>query len=138
MQKKTDLWIMSHALFLDWMKMRTLAEYRLSALLGRNVRAVPFQDGDYWEVEIDPLSPDEMEMLLDIAGGDDEDRKNHTGYEWGSKSLTEAFAQKLMAPELPFPIKTTVATENGIYFIGQDIPYHKVYPMPKEDDYETE
>ena len=70
MQIKIDLWIMSHSLFLDWIKLRTLVEYRLSALLSRNVRAIPFHDGDYWEIKIDPLSPDEMEMLLDIAEGE--------------------------------------------------------------------
>lgn len=137
MKVKTDLWIMSHAMFLDWIKLQTLLEYRLNALLHREIEAIPFQDGDYWDVEITPVSVEEMELLLDIAKADEEDRKNHLEADWTRKSLTDAFSQKLLAPELPFPIKTTVSTEGGVYFIGQDIPYYKLY-QPKEDAHETE
>ena len=127
MKVKTDLWIMSHAMFLDWIKLQTLLEYRLNALLHR----------DYWDVEITPVSVEEMELLLDVAEADEEDRKNHLEADWTRKSLTDAFSQKLLAPELPFPIKTTVSTEGGVYFIGHDIPYYKLY-QPEEDAHETE
>lgn len=137
MKMKTDLWIMSHAMFLDWIKLQTLLEYRLNALLHREIKAIPFQDGDYWDVEITPVSVEEMELLLDVAEADEEDRKNHLGADWTRKSLTKAFSQKLLAPELPFPIKATVSTEAGVYFIGLDIPYYKLY-QPKEDAHETE
>lgn len=137
MKVKTDLWIMSHAMFLDWIKLQTLLEYRLNALLHREIEAIPFQDGDYWDVEITPVSEAEMELLLDVAEADEEDRKNHLGADWTRKSLTKAFSQKLLAPELPFPIKATVSTEAGVYFIGLDIPYYKLY-QPKEDAHETE
>ena len=137
MKMKTDLWIMSHAMFLDWIKLQTLLEYRLNALLHREIEAIPFQDGDYWDVEITPVSVEEMELLLDVAEADEEDRKNHLGADWTRKSLTKAFSQKLLAPELPFPIKATVSTEAGVYFIGLDIPYYKLY-QPKEDAHETE
>ena len=137
MKVKTDLWIMSHAMFLDWIKLQTLLEYRLNALLHREIEAIPFQDGDYWDVEITPVSEAEMELLLDVAEADEEDRKNHLGADWTRKSLTKAFSQKLLAPELPFPIKATVSTEAGVYFIGLDIPYYKLY-QPKEDAPETE
>ena len=137
MKMKTDLWIMSHAMFLDWIKLQTLLEYRLNALLHREIEAIPFQDGDYWDVEITPVSEAEMELLLDVAEADEEDRKNHLGADWTRKSLTKAFSQKLLAPELPFPIKATVSTEAGVYFIGLDIPYYKMY-QPKEDAHETE
>ena len=137
MKIKTDLWIMSHAMFLDWIKLQTLLEYRLNALLHREIEAIPFQDGDYWDVEITPVSEAEMELLLDVAEADEEDRKNHLGADWTRKSLTKAFSQKLLAPELPFPIKATVSTEAGVYFIGLDIPYYKLY-QPKEDAHETE
>lgn len=137
MKMKTDLWIMSHAMFLDWIKLQTLLEYRLNALLHREIKAIPFQDGDYWDVEITPVSEAEMELLLDVAEADEEDRKNHLGADWTRKSLTKAFSQKLLAPELPFPIKATVSTEAGVYFIGLDIPYYKLY-QPKEDAHETE
>ena len=128
---------MSHAMFLDWIKLQTLLEYRLNALLHREIEAIPFQDGDYWDVEITPVSEAEMELLLDVAEADEEDRKNHLGADWTRKSLTKAFSQKLLAPELPFPIKATVSTEAGVYFIGLDIPYYKLY-QPKEDAHETE
>lgn len=137
MKMKTDLWIMSHAMFLDWIKLQTLLEYRLNALLHREIEAIPFQDGDYWDVEITPVSEAEMELLLDVAEADEEDRKNHLGADWTRKSLTKAFSQKLLAPELPFPIKATISTEAGVYFIGLDIPYYKLY-QPKEDAHETE
>ena len=137
MKMKTDLWIMSHAMFLDWIKLQTLLEYRLNALLHREIEAIPFQDGDYWDVEITPVSEAEMELLLDVAEADEEDRKNHLGADWTRKSLTKAFSQKLLAPELPFPINATVSTEAGVYFIGLDIPYYKLY-QPKEDAHETE
>lgn len=137
MKIKTDLWIMSHAMFLDWIKLQTLLEYRLNALLHREIKAIPFQDGDYWDVEITPVSVEEMELLLDVAEADEEDRKNHLEADWTRKSLTDAFSQKLLAPELPFPIKTTVSTEGGVYFIGHDIPYYKLY-QPEEDAHETE
>lgn len=137
MKMKTDLWIMSHAMFLDWIKLRTLLEYRLNALLHREIEAIPFQDGDYWDVEITPVSAAEMELLLDVAEADEEDRENHLGADWTRKSLTNAFSQKLLASELPFPIKATVSTEAGVYFIGLDIPYYKLY-QPKEDAHETE
>ena len=137
MKMKTDLWIMSHAMFLDWIKLQTLLEYRLNALLHREIEAIPFQDGDYWDVEITPVSEAEMELLLDVAEADEEDRKNHLGADWTRKSLTKAFSQKLLAPELPFPIKATVSTEAGVYFIGLDLPYYKLY-QPKEDAHETE
>ena len=75
MKMKTDLWIMSHAMFLDWIKLRTLLEYRLNALLHREIEAIPFQDGDYWDVEITPVSAAEMELLLDVAEADEEDRE---------------------------------------------------------------
>ena len=112
-------------------------EYRLNALLHREIKAIPFQDGDYWDVEITPVSVEEMEVLLDVAEADEEDRKNHLEADWTRKSLTDALSQKLLAPELPFPIKTTVSTEEGVYFIGQDIPYYKLY-QPEEDAHETE
>ena len=137
MKVKTDLWIMSHAMFLDWIKLQTLLEYRLNALLHREIKAIPFQDGDYWDVEITPVSVEEMELLLDVAEADEEDRKNHLEADWTRKSLTDVFSQKLLAPELPFPIKTTVSTEGGVYFIGHDIPYYKLY-QPEEDAHETE
>ena len=137
MKIKTDLWIMSHAMFLDWIKLQTLLEYRLNALLHREIEAIPFQDGDYWDVEITPVSEAEMELLLDVAEADEEDRKNHLGADWTRKSLTKAFSQKLLAPELPFPIKATVSTEAGVYFIGLDIPFYKLY-QPEEDAHETE
>lgn len=137
MKVKTDLWIMSHAMFLDWIKLQTLLEYRLNALLHREIEAIPFQDGDYWDVEITPVSVEEMELLLNVAEADEEDRKNHLEADWTRKSLTDALSQKLLSPELPFPIKTTVSTEGGVYFIGQDIPYYKLY-QPKEDAHETE
>ena len=106
-------------------------------MLHREIEAIPFQDGDYWDVEITPVSEAEMELLLDVAEADEEDRKNHLGADWTRKSLTKAFSQKLLAPELPFPIKATVSTEAGVYFIGLDIPYYKLY-QPKEDAHETE
>ena len=137
MKVKTDLWIMSHAMFLDWIKLQTLLEYRLNALLHREIEAIPFQDGDYWDVEITPVSVEEMELLLNVAEADEEDRKNHLEADWTRKSLTDALSQKLLSPDLPFPIKTTVSTEGGVYFIGQDIPYYKLY-QPKEDAHETE
>lgn len=137
MKVKTDLWIMGHAMFLDWIKLQTLLEYRLNALLHREIEAIPFQDGDYWDVEITPVSVEEMELLLNVAEADEEDRKNHLEADWTRKSLTDALSQKLLSPELPFPIKTTVSTEGGVYFIGQDIPYYKLY-QPKEDAHETE
>ena len=137
MKIKTDLWIMSHAMFLDWIKLQTLLEYRLNALLHREIKAIPFQDGDYWDVEITPVSVEEMELLLDVAEADEEDRKNHLEADWTRKSLTDAFSQKLLAPELPFPIKTTVSTEGGVYFIGQDIPYYKL-DQPEEGAPATE
>ena len=137
MKVKTDLWIMSHAMFLDWIKLQTLLEYRLNALLHREIEAIPFQDGDYWDVEITPVSVEEMELLLNVAEADEKDRKNHLEADWTRKSLTDALSQKLLSPELPFPIKTTVSTERGVYFIGQDIPYYKLY-QPKEVAHETE
>lgn len=137
MQIKTDLWVISNALFLDWIQLQILIEYRLSVLLKRTIKVIAFQDGDYWEVETDPISPEEMEMLFEITKADEEDRKNHSGFEWALKSLTEAFTQKLIAAELPFPIKTSAVVEDGVYFIGQDIPYNKVYQIPEGNAYEA-
>ena len=71
MKMKTDLWIMSHAMFLDWIKLRTLLEYRLNAFLHREIEAIPFQDGDYCDVEITPVSAAEMELLLDVDEADE-------------------------------------------------------------------
>lgn len=102
MKVKTDLWIMSHAMFLDWIKLQTLLEYRLNALLHREIKAIPFQDGDYWDVEITPVSVEEMELLLDVAEADEEDRKNHLEADWTRKSLTDAFSPKAAGPGAAF------------------------------------
>ena len=52
--------------------------------------------------------------------------------------MAKQFALKLVAAELPFPIVATVATENGVYFIGQDIPYAKIYDTQEETAYVRE
>ena len=137
MQIKTDLWVMSNALFLDWKKLKTLIEFRLGALLGRRIHANPFRDADYWDVGTGPISSSEMKLLFEIADADEEDKANHSGEKLAMESITDAFALKLIAAELPFPVKTAVPTENGVYFIGRDIPYSRVYSS-EENAYESE
>ncbi len=81
---------MSHAMFLDWIKLQTLLEHWLKALLHREIEAIPFQDWDYWDVEITPVSVEEMKLLLDAVETDDEDRKitsKQTGHEKASPML---------------------------------------------------
>ena len=127
MQIKADLWTMNHALFLKWESLKILVEYKLGALLKRNIQAAPFQDEDSWEVGVSPIEPDEMELLFETAGADKEDRENHSGDKLAFDSLTGQFTMKLIAAEFPFPVRTAIPTENGIYFIDQGFPYPKTY-----------
>ena len=138
MQIKTDLWTMNRALFLNWESLKTLVEFRLNFLLHRKIHAVPFHDADYWEVQTGPISSNEMELLFEAAGADKADRENHNGKKLALESITDAFALKLIASELPFPVKTAVPVENGIYIIDQGFSYLKVYPLTKEASYESE
>lgn len=138
MQINFDLWTMNRALFLNWESLKTLMEFRLSFLLNPKIHAAPFQDADYWEVETGPISSSEMELLFEAAGADKDDRENHNGEKLALESITDALALKLIAPEMPFPVKNAVAVENGLYFIDQGFSYPKVYPLTEEAAYESE
>ena len=135
---KTDLWTMSNTLFLGWSNIKTLMDFRLGFLLGRPVDSQPIQDAEYWDVKTGPIAPNEMERLFQIGGADEQDKKEHSGDKLTWQSITAQFALKLVAAELPFPIVATVATENGVYFIGQDIPYAKIYDTQEETAYVRE
>lgn len=123
---KTDLWTMSNTLFLEWSSLKILIDFRLSSLLDRPISSLPFQDGDYWDVDTDPITAHEMKRLFQIAGADEKDIEDHSNVPEVT-NITDMFTQKLISAELPFSVKTTVSTYNGVYFIGQDIPYSKIY-----------
>lgn len=132
---KADLWTMSNTLFLGWNSIKTLMDFRLGFLLGRPVDSQPIHDAEYWDVKTGPISPYEMERLFQIGGADEQDKKEHSDDKQTWQSITAQFALKLTAAEFPFPITATVATEKGVYFIGQEIPYAKIYETQEETAY---
>ena len=132
---KTDLWTMSNTLFLGWNSIKTLMDFRLGFLLGRPVDSQPIHDAEYWDVKTGPIAPNEMERLFQIGGAGEQEKKEHSGDKLTWQSITAQFALKLVAAELPFPIVATVATENGVYFTGQDFPYDKIYDSQEETAY---
>ena len=54
-------------MFLDWVQLKSLLEYRLDALLGRDIKPLAFKDGDYWDVQTEKYSEEELELLFSIA-----------------------------------------------------------------------
>lgn len=127
-EEHNSKWKMHQAIFLDWVQLKALLEYRLNALLGRDIKPFPFQDGDYWDVQTEEYSEEELEILLVAANADDEDRKNHCKNYLGiCKGLHDVFTTKLISPEFPFALDKSVATENGVYFIGVSKKYIKKY-----------
>ena len=127
-EEHNSKWKMHQAIFLDWVQLKALLEYRLNALLGRDIKPFPFQDGDYWDVQTEEYSEEELEILLVAANADDEDRKNHCKNYLGiCKGLHDVFTTKLISPEVPFALDKSVATENGVYFIGVSKKYIKKY-----------
>lgn len=126
--RNEDTWEFREAVFLTWNQSSTLLSVRLFELLGRDIAPRSFQDGDYWDVYTQDLTQAEMDLLLDVAGADDEDRENHIPNAEGRiRGITEYLAAKLLSPEMPFSVDRTVATENGVYFMSASEPYVKDY-----------
>lgn len=121
-------WKMHQAIFLDWVQLKALLEYRLNALLGRDIKPIPFQDSDYWDVETEEYSDEEIEILFAAANADDEDRENHCkNYLGVCKGLHSVFTTKLISPEFPFALDKSVVTKQGVYFLGGSNEYIKEY-----------
>lgn len=127
-EEHNSKWKMHQAIFLDWVQLKALLEYRLNALLGRDIKPFPFQDGDYWDVQTEEYSEEELEILLVAADADDEDRKNHCKNYLGiCKGLHDVFTTRLISPEFPFALDKSVATDKGVYFLGVSKEYIKKY-----------
>ena len=127
-EKHNKNWQQREAMFLDWVQLKALLEYRLNDLLGRDIKPIPFQDSDYWDVYTQEYTQEELEKLFSAANADAEDRKNHgLDYEGKLHSLTSDFTTKLLSPEFPFEIDKSVVTEQGIYFLGVSKEYIKEY-----------
>lgn len=121
-------WQARQAMFLDWVQLKALLEYRLNALLGRDIKPFPFRDGDYWDVQTEEYTEEELEILFVTADADDEDRENHEKNYLGiCKGLHDVFITKLISPEFPFELDKGVATERGVYFLGVSKEYEKEY-----------
>lgn len=121
-------WQARQAMFLDWVQLKALLEYRLRALLGRDIKPFPFKDGDYWDVQTEEYSEEELDILFAAADADDEDRENHGKDFFGLyKGLHDVFTTKLLSPEFPFELDKGVATEKGVYFLGVSQEYKKEY-----------
>ena len=125
---KTATWQISNSVFLDWFQLKELLEYRIEALIGRNIRPVPFQDGDYWDVRTDDYTQQEIDVLIEAANGDEYDRENHpVDIDGMGNGLNDTLARKLIAVELPFETDKTLVGESGVYFLSNDELYPKVY-----------
>ena len=125
---KTATWQISNSVFLDWFQLKELLEYRIEALIGRNIRPVPFQDGDYWDVRTDDYTQQEIDVLIEAANGDEYDQENHpVDIEGMGNGLNDTLARKLIAVELPFETDKTLVGESGVYFLSNEELYTKVY-----------
>ena len=121
-------WQSRQAMFLDWVQLKALLDYRLKALLGRDIKPLPFQDGDYWDVQTEEYSEEELELLFSVADADDEDRENHGKNFFGIyKGLHQVFTTKLISPEFPFKLDKSVVTDKGVYFLSVSKEYIKEY-----------
>ena len=125
---KTAIWQIRNSVFLDWFQLKELLEYRIEALIGRNIRPVPFQDGDYWDVRTDDYTQQEIDVLIEAANGDEYDQENHpVDIDGMGNGLNDTLARKLIAVELPFEIDKTLVGESGVYFLSNEELYTKVY-----------
>ena len=125
---KTATWQISNSVFLDWFQLKGLLEYRIEALIERNIRPVPFQDGDYWDVRTDDYTEQEIKLLIEAANGDEYDQENPpVDIDGMGNGLNDTLARKLSAVELPFEIDKTLVGESGVYFLSNEELYTKVY-----------
>ena len=121
-------WQARQAMFLDWVQLKALLEYRLKALLGRDIKPFPFRDSDYWDVQTEEYSEEELEILFAAAEADYEDRENHgKNYLGIFKGPHHIFAIMIISPEFPFELDKSVVTEQGVYFLGVSKEYIKEY-----------
>lgn len=123
-----DTWKCREAVFLDWFQLSKLLQIRIFELIGRDISPHALNDGPYWLVKTENILPAEMQILLDTANADSDDRKNHSpDYKGHISMLVDYFAIKLLSPEMPFPTVKTVTTEDGVYFLSEATSYIKDY-----------
>ena len=126
-------WDLRKVIFLDWEQLYHLLKRRITSLIDRDINPVPFQDGDYWDVQTETYTAEELEKILCAANADEEDRENNDADLDGRiYGLTAVLAMKLISPELPFVAEKTVAVESGVYFFSEREEFIKHWNDGKE------
>lgn len=119
--KHPELWQYTVSLFLTWNQLRRAVSQRLYEILGRDVRPRPNWDEDFWDIITDDMSMAELAALeKDIVETRAERRRFYAFYSRWQSGLEKSFALKLLEQKIPFAVKATIPSKEGLYLFGEN------------------
>ena len=105
----------------EWEELSDIFSELLSGLLGREIKAQSDREEYYyWLIRLfdTPITKDELGILFELADADDWDREQNDYGEYPIKELCQSLCSKLMGKLLPFVPRSTMADDEGVWFIS--------------------
>ncbi len=119
--KLSDTGLACPCIHLDWSTLDDIVCSRLSFCAERRIDAhYDHYETYHWGFNIagTPLSKEELEKLFTAYGADDFDRESNDLGEYPIMEINQGLAEKLVAPELPFILDSSLADAQGVWFFG--------------------
>lgn len=119
--KHPEPWQYTVSLFLTWNQLRRVVSQRVYDILGRDVHPRPNWDVDFWDFITDDMTMAELAALEKvIVETRAEQRRFYAFYSKWQAGLDKKFVLKLLEPKMPFAVKSTMPSKDGLYFFGEN------------------
>lgn len=119
--KHPELWQYTVSLFLTWNQLRRAVSQRLYEIFGRDVHPRPNWDEDFWDVITDDMSMAELAALeKDIVETRADRQRFYAFYSKWQSGLEKSFVLKLLEQKIPFVVKGTMPSKEGLYLFGEN------------------
>ena len=130
------------ALHIGWSKLQEIANVLFSRLLNRDIQ-LDVNQWDYydWGIKLTntKLTIEELEKLFVAVDADDWDRKRNDFDGIPIQSLNQSLSRKLISLLLPFHVDSSLADDEGVWFMGEHIiPQAGIKPILPDEMPEDE